>query len=260
MNRYRVAIVCIMAVWTSAGSAGDLEILRSLNTNSDQPSVGAVVDFDGMAFSTVVDLLGDAPLNVPVGWTRSQHLEPRFVSLRGKSIRCINCRWVESESMWLWSGDLIETKLSNPFQTLEVFNRRLTGLANNEEAELRVLQWRSSIRELLEDGRKVFLVTEVVSGKDPKLVAVGRSSEESVALQLRLFCKDLSFLPISDELVTVSGAKEVRCEMSVKSPVEVSVTLRRIVFGDDSLTPSARYNFAFGEQATVKCRLSVPRQ
>ena len=231
-----------------------LEVLSVLNRSSDPSLLGSIVVFDGKSLSKIVDVLGDGPLNVPTGWISSDRTKGMFAHLRPRVAKCINGSWYFDDEVWLWTGEISKNELSRPHQTLEVFNRRLTGLTNNEEAELRLMQWRSTVTKSLARKEHVYLVTGLDVSLHPVLVSLGKRDSFQIVDGLEKFASKYDWLPLAEKPTISCDSQRCRVELSVQAPLVLGLRMRRIEIEE---MPHGDM-FVFGEKKEIESPLQLP--
>lgn len=142
-----------------------------------------------------------------------------------RAARCAGSRMVEI------SLRIMRTRtdgLADPFTFLEVFNRPISGLAYNQRAELRVMEWKNSLAELVAQygdpaGSAIAVCTEVTSLLEGELIVEGAlDKEEAVEI--------VSFFPSLANLAPATAlAREVERRrasgLAVAIPVATEVIL-----------------------------------
>jgi hypothetical protein len=149
--------------------------------------------------------------------------------------------------VWLAYDIEQQQTLVDPFDCLELVNRQLTHLAYNQEAEMRIVQIRSTLSHLLSDEEShdpCYIAIQQRIGVMPKLWLRGKASAESArAIATRVVEGTDLTIALTQAFTDVRTGLPVT-EFSLSGPIALARTLKKIEIEHGYTSPKIAYSFS----------------
>jgi hypothetical protein len=173
---------CIMCSHGIICADDSSQRIAILNRRGGTPSPGGVYVYHPSGISPVAELIGSRPLNEGGGLLAHDKVTGGLRTIPMSRYRSRgNCGLIVGVDLLV--DESHRTWLHDPHECLEIVNRPLTGLYYNQNAEIRIQQWRVSIagsinRQSRDCDGKVVLCTQVERLRKGRLIIENYGNED----------------------------------------------------------------------------------
>jgi hypothetical protein len=247
---YRLAYTLVVLLWATTAGVADAEQHRffPLNGRGEHVRLGSVIQVGPGRLELVSNLVDGRALGDPAWTTTAETHSPHRLKLGSHS--CVlsgNCRMKGNVEIWLAYDIEQQRSLVDPFDCLEFVNRQLTHLAYNQEAEMRVVQIRSTLSHLLSDEEShdpCYIAVDERLAVMPKLWLRGKASTESARTIASRVVEGTDLTVTPTRVFTDSGTRLPVAEFSLSGPITLVRTLKKIEIEFGYTAPKIAYSFS----------------
>ncbi len=246
-NLFRVAEAALICCLYSECAHAQVPI-RALNEKGNSLTVGSVYLLSESGIDPVVNLLAQVPLNDVSAWR--EHVSVKSKETRHLSslvLQTVACGYLYQfySPVYLETMSTESDQLCDPHDCLEILNRPTTGLYQNRDAEIRIMQWRSSIASAVrqaagKQGCRLVLCTGLEKAKGCSFVFEEGVQDDVMKNYSSEVVAGTKLSPRSEKAASVDDAKR---RVSVVGEMVITGHFREISLVESSSFPRIDYKF-----------------
>ncbi len=204
--------------------------------------------------SSLAELLASRPLNESGGLTKKTEEPSSIIKSLGRSAISLPSttppyhQQSVSSLLTLESKATIVEQLGDPFDCLEILNRPVTGYAYNRDAELKIVQWRTSLGAAIykasrdaNPSSQVVICTSIESVATGTIVVSDIQSEEAAKEAVKMALAASSCRVDYDKVSMRMDGECIKYVFPLTSSIVISASFRELSLVDSSTQPRIEY-------------------